>query len=128
MDRNTNRGFTLMELMIVLAIIGILAAIAYPSYQSQTQKTRRSDGQTALLRAVQQMERYYTENNSYAGAVAGTTFQTASDEGFYTLSFQAGPTASTYTLQAVPGAAQAGDPCGTLTINQANQKLPANCW
>lgn len=66
-------GFTLIELMIVVAIIGILAAIAYPSYQSYVEKTRRTDAQGALMSFANAMERYYTQNNTYIGADGGSS-------------------------------------------------------
>ena len=55
-------GFTLIELMIVVAIIAIIAAVAFPSYQEHVRKTRRADAQTALLELSQFMERHYTAN------------------------------------------------------------------
>ncbi len=64
-------GFTLIELMIVVAIIGILAAIAYPSYQEQVQKSRRADCQGALTGLASAMERFFTVNTTYAGAAVG---------------------------------------------------------
>lgn len=68
MVRINVKGFTLIELMIVVAIIGIIAAIAYPSYLEQVKSTRRGDAQGALMSFANAMERYYTQNGSYLGA------------------------------------------------------------
>ncbi|GAB2191852.1 type IV pilin protein [Sessilibacter sp. MAH2] len=67
----TQRGFTLIEVIIVVAIIGILASIAFPAYQSQVDKGYRSDAQGALTAFAQAMERYYTANGTYVGAEVG---------------------------------------------------------
>lgn len=64
-------GFTLIELMIVVAILGILAGIAYPSYQGYLEKTRRADAKGALVSFANAMERHYTENYTYEGAATG---------------------------------------------------------
>ena len=66
-------GFTLIELMIVVAIVGILAAIAYPSYQDSVLKSRRADGQSELLRIQGLMERYYYEEGSYTDELSDLT-------------------------------------------------------
>ena len=105
------RGFTLIELMIVVVVIAIIAAIALPSYQSQIQKTRRADAQSALLQAAQALERCFTRTNSYVGCADPND----SPDGFYTISFEA-PTATTFTLEAVPQGAQSNDNCGTFTL------------
>lgn len=65
MKHKFNTGFSLIELMIVVAIIGILAGIAYPSYMDYILKGRRAEGRAALLELLQQQERYMTQNNTY---------------------------------------------------------------
>lgn len=117
-------GFTLIELMITVAIVGILAAIAYPSYTSHVQHGYRSEGIAMLSDAAARMERFYAQNNSYAAtpnitALGYAASPAPSPTGKYNLSYSVAPTATTYTLQVVPVGAQATDPCGTLTLNQA---------
>ena len=83
-----SRGFTLIELLITVAIVGILAAIALPSYREQVQKSQRTDGKAALLTAAVQMQRYFTERNTFATATLGSppaVFPTTSEKGYYTM-------------------------------------------
>lgn len=65
MKIRNNSGFTLIEMMIVVAVIGILAAVAYPSYQDSILKGRRAQARTALMELQQQQERYMTQFNCY---------------------------------------------------------------
>jgi type IV pilus assembly protein PilE len=131
---NKQEGFTLIELMIVVAIVGILAAIAYPSYQEQVQKTRRADAQADLMELSSFMERFFTENNRYDQGTDGNAialpFASSPQAGtvFYALTLVSG--ATTYTLTADPaGTPQAADRCGTMTLTQTGVKTPvANCW
>lgn len=125
-------GFSLIELMIVVAIIGIIAAIAFPSYQGAVANSRRSDAQSALTAFSNAMERHYTENNnSYLGAAAGgantgapAVFPTEAplDGGtkFYDLTISAA-TRNSYTLQAAPKGGQAGDGNLQLLSNGTRQ-------
>jgi type IV pilus assembly protein PilE len=133
-------GFTLIELMIVIVVIGILAAIAYPAYDEYTRKARRADAQTALLELAQFMERHYTANGKYltaANAAPVLPFTESPKDGtskYYDLSFASAPTASSYTLRAVPKGVMANDTCGTMTLantgakGQATGASLAACW
>jgi type IV pilus assembly protein PilE len=115
--QRTVGGFSLMELMIVVAIVGILGSIAYPSYLNQVTKSRRTDAQAVLMEAAQFMERFYTENNRYDQDTGGTAValpaqlqESPRDSGTksYDITVQASTT-STYTLRATPKNGQAGD-------------------
>lgn len=122
------KGFTLIELMIVILIVGILVTIAYPSYQEHVARARRADGQTALLDLASRLERYYSEQNTYQTATIGTgngtdvLDTTTSPEGWYALSIT-NQTATAYSIQATPQNAQASDAlCLNLTYNSLGQK------
>lgn len=129
-------GFTLIEVMIVVAIIGILAAVALPAYQEHVIKTRRAAATGCLLELAQFMERYYTTNMSYAGAALPNTSCRNELATFYAFGHAVGsPAAGSYTLNAVPQGAQLSDTrCGTLGINQAGTRTEtgtgtvADCW
>ena len=122
-------GFTLIELMIVVAVVGILAAVAIPSYREQIRSSNRADAQGALSGLAQAMERHFTQNGTYVGADDGSgvpvIFPTQApldgSSKMYNLRITS-VTASTYTLQAQPinGTGQAGD--GFLQMTSAGQK------
>jgi len=102
-------GFTLVELMIVIAIIGIISAIAIPSYDSYMKKSRRADAKVALSKMADRQERYYLQNNTYSAAV-NDVGGAATEEGFYTLSINsADVNGFQLTATAIPGGQQAND-------------------
>lgn len=135
------KGFTLIELMVVLAIIGILAAIAYPSYLNSLRKGRRADGQSALTDAAQALERCYTEYGKYndttncgmAATLTGSGLQ--SQQQFYLVTATLGTTS--FALSAAGEGPQATDTdCSTMTLNNAGAKgskgtngtATTDCW
>ncbi len=128
MTKKHSSGFTLVELVIVITIIGILAAIAIPAYNNSMTKTRRSDGQAALLDVMAKEERYYTENNTYTTNLALLPAASASKEGFYTVTAAACGTGigSCVALTATPGSVQSAD--GALTLDSRGVKTPAEKW
>ena len=141
-------GFTLVELMIVMAIVGILGALAYPTYAGYIVRTRRTEGQVALIEAMQRQERYHVQHNTYAGFSAdepgtdGFTWWSGANAAAsaYELDAYACPgrgIAECVEIRARPGTARVDarfrDPgCGVLTLDstgrQGAQGTGARCW
>ncbi len=140
MKSNGTPGFTLIELMVVVALVGILAAIAFPSYRDYIRRSNRSQAISVLMENAQFMERNFTEANRYdqdaAGNAVALPFNRAPKEGTATYGIAiASSTATTFSLAAAPvnGTVMQGDPCGTLTLNNLGQKGVggldvATCW
>lgn len=136
------RGFSLIELMIVVAILGIVAMVAFPSYQSYVLKGKRAEARIALLAAVQLQERFFTTNNTYTTNLAAAGIPsysgTNSNSAAYTISVVAGGAgiATSFTAKATPALPFSDPACNILTLNQAGTKGmesatetdPAKCW
>ncbi len=143
------QGFTLIELMIVVAIVAILAAVAYPSYMQYTMKANRSAAQSYLLSVANKQEQYMLDARQYFSTSIGcTNILTASAAGVtppnevsrnYTIDICANSAATppSYLITATPiGGQLTGDTqCGSLTLRQTGEKgvllatgTAATCW
>ncbi|WP_444914805.1 type IV pilin protein [Microbulbifer sp. TRSA007] len=121
-----NYGFTLIEVLLVVAIVGILGAIAYPSYMESVRKSNRAEAKVEMNDVAQRLQRCFTAYSAYDDAgcsvaneiTDGNTLSTQNN--YYSISGVL--TATTYTLTALPqsGSAQAGDSdCTSFTLTQA---------
>jgi type IV pilus assembly protein PilE len=131
------RGFTLIEIMIVVLIVGILATIAFASYQAYVVKARRSAAAVCLQQGAQLMERQYTINLSYLnkdGIVPSALVCDADVSRFYAIGFTGQPTVSTFKLTAMPNTLQKDAKCGALSLDQTGARTAATgaseaeCW
>lgn len=140
-SRTSVSGFTLIELMVTVAVVAILASIAYPSYDEYVRRARRSDAQGQVLMAAQFMERFYTTNATYVGAVLPTGVTTSPENASATTKQYdvrlTNVTANSYTVTAVrtPGRPMGTDKCGDFGVVQTGAKTLANntaalddCW
>jgi type IV pilus assembly protein PilE len=131
----TARGFSLIELMVVVAIVGILASIALPSYRDYVTRGKIPDATSALAAKRVQMEQFFQDNQTYAGAPACTSDTKSSK--YFTFDCSAGaPTTTSYTLVATGVGSMNGF---VYTVDQGNNKRTTitgvsgwtgndNCW
>lgn len=135
------RGFTLIEVIVVVTILAILAAVAIPNYTEYVQRGRRADAKTALLQIAQWQERRRTETNAYAAATADIPagIRTVQSGGgtTYNITVDAGATATNYRLTATRAGVMATDPCGDFTLtnlgvrgseNLSGGRTTDQCW
>lgn len=128
-----NPGFTLIELMIVVAVVAILATIALPAYTDAVRKSRRADAQSVLSEMAIRQEKWRANNTTYSstGSEVGAPPAGSRILSHYTITTVG--TASTYSVTATPIGGQANDTqsgtaCNPLAINQSGARTPAVCW
>jgi len=141
---STLRGFTLIELMLVVVIIGILAMFAYPAYTRWVVETRRSDAHIALSQLANELEKFYSECGVYTANIAASprscdlggalARSNLSPREYYDLSVALTGGGTGYTITATPREAQAADTdCTSLTLSNtgatgATGANAARCW
>jgi type IV pilus assembly protein PilE len=130
-------GFSLLELVMVMALMGVLAAIAVPMYTQYVQRAARSEARTALLEVAQWAQRYRTDRGSFAGADAAlpAALREVRDGGATLYTIALASTTDTFTATATPGGRMANDPCAALSVDhtgarrQTGASASANvCW
>ncbi|MCD5972299.1 MULTISPECIES: type IV pilin protein [Pseudomonas] len=133
--RSRSTGFTLIELMIVVAIVGILAAIAYPSYTEYVRRTHRAEIASLLNEQAQALERYYSRYGGvYSDAPNSPALTLSAGNAYYTIVPERA--AQTFTLTAKPnaGSMMNGDKCGnfiitnTGAISNSTGLASKDCW
>ena len=138
------RGFSLVELMVVLVIAAVLAGIALPAYTHYLERSRRTAAIQGLLEIASRQARYYASTNAYAdklstlGYASDSVAVPSADAPYYLLSIAsmtpaAGEEAAHFSLQAVPQGSQARDSCGSLGysdlgLRSASADSVAACW
>jgi type IV pilus assembly protein PilE len=136
------RGFTLLELLVVAIIAGILASIAIPSYVNSIRQGRRPEAKTALLDLAAREERFYTMNNYYTASAASLGYSTpfpvalgAGPDYYLSVTSPTGTTQGTaYALEAQANGDQVNDACGNYFLNNLGAQTnststpPSACW
>lgn len=132
LTRASGRGFTLIELVVVVAIIAILASIAIPNYSEYVIRSNRSAAQSFIADVASRQAQFFLDRRTYAATTAELNLTPAPDlAARYAVAINvvAGPPLA-YTVTATPIGPQLHDRCGALTINQAGNKTAADtrCW
>lgn len=133
MPKHTPSGFTLTELVIVLAIVGILLAIAIPSYQQYVLRSRRAEALEALLALEQRQQRYYLFHNAFSAQTASLGLSTATATGLYSLAINSASAGGYLATATASGTQQSDTGCTVLTIRvdsvaSGSTLAPTGCW
>lgn len=122
-----NRGFTLIELMMVVAILGIVASIAMPAYTEYVKKGRRSAAQSHLMEIAQRQQQYLLDARAYASTLTTLGVTTPTEvSNYYTIKVDVTDAPPTFTITATAQGSQASD--GNLTLDNTGAKTPAAKW
>lgn len=131
-------GFSLIELMIVVAIVAILATVALPSYQDHTRKAKRAVAAAALMDLAAKQQAYLLDRRQFTSTLSDLRFtvpsEIASDFTFSVSNVNNAATPPTFTVNVTPTSSlMLGDTCGIsasvpLALDQAGTKTPAACW
>ena len=127
----SNRGFTLVEVLIAVAIVGILASIAYPSYTDYVARSNRAEATAELLRYANMQEQYFVDSRSYANTMkllGSSTDDVDTESKNYKITVRT--TNNGYRLTATAQSSQATNDasCKVMTITEAGVKSPTSCW
>jgi type IV pilus assembly protein PilE len=140
--RWNSRGFTLIELMIVVLVVAVLASIAVPSYRQYVLRSHRTEAKAALLNVAAAQEKFYLQNNTYTTALtaappAGLGIAATTSNGYYNIAI-GGANAATFSVTATATGTQTEDTaCASFTIdalgvksakNKGNGDNSAACW
>jgi len=134
MNRKSNAGMTLVELLVVVLIVGILASIAVPSYRGYVIRANRADAKASLMATAAALERCYSQYRAYNSTSCPVAASFASNDGKYQIT-TAFADADHFTLTATPQGSQAKDTaCGNFTLTEQNvkdksgSKSVQDCW
>jgi type IV pilus assembly protein PilE len=128
--RRAMSGFTLIELMIAVVVVAILATVALPSYAEFVKRGSRAEVQAFLMEIALRQQQRLVDRREYAATIADLGLALPKSlTGKYTVSMSAPVVVPpTFTISAAPQGAQTSEGCGSLTLDSAGQRSPANCW